>query len=117
MDIPREKKNKVRIDTIRLEGDQYPHPTAQTSIAPRGKIGQTYSKLHQSFFTSLEIPLPTNVDLCRTWVWPILTREKGPQKEVLIHSKNQALQLASKSQGTGERTSPPNQPWKNWSNT
>jgi hypothetical protein len=25
--------------------------------------------------------------------------------------------LASKSQGTGERTSPPNQPWKNWSNT
>jgi hypothetical protein len=50
-----------------------------------------YSELHQSFFTSLGIPLPTNADLCRARVWPILTREKGPQKEVLIHSKNQAL--------------------------
>jgi len=31
------------------------------------------------------------VDLCRARVWPVLTREKGPQKEVLIHSRNQAL--------------------------
>jgi hypothetical protein len=31
------------------------------------------------------------VDICRARVWPVLTREKGPQKEVLIHSKNQAL--------------------------
>jgi hypothetical protein len=50
-----------------------------------------YSKLHQSFFTSLGIPFPANVDLCRAQIWPILTREKGPQKKVLIHSKNQAL--------------------------
>jgi hypothetical protein len=33
------KKNKVRIDIIRPEGDQSPHPTARASIAPRGKIG------------------------------------------------------------------------------
>jgi hypothetical protein len=44
-----------------------------------------YSELHQSFFTSLGIPLLANA------VWPVLTREKGPQNEVLIHSKNQAL--------------------------
>ncbi len=91
MDIPGEKKNKVRIDTIRLEGDQSPHPTTQTSIASGGKKGQIYSEFHQSFFTSLGIPLPANANLYRTQVWPVLTREKGPQKEVLIHSKNQAL--------------------------
>jgi hypothetical protein len=50
-----------------------------------------YSKLHQSFFTSLGIPLPANANLCRPWVWPILTRKKGPQKEVLLHSRNQTF--------------------------
>jgi len=50
-----------------------------------------YSKFHQSFFTSLGIPLPTNADLCRARVWLVLTREKGPKKEVLIHFRNQAL--------------------------
>jgi hypothetical protein len=91
MNIPREKKNKVRIDTICPKGNQSPHLTTRTSIAPRGKRAQTYSKLHQSFFTSLGIFLPANVDFCRAWVWPILTREKGPQKEVLIHFKNQTF--------------------------
>jgi len=50
-----------------------------------------YSELHQSFFTSLGIPLLANVDLCKAQVWPVLTREKGPQKEVLIHFRNHAL--------------------------
>jgi hypothetical protein len=85
------KKNKERVDTIRPDSNQSPHPSTRASITPRGKRDQTYSELHQSFFTSLGIPLPTNVDLCRARVWPVLTREKGPQKEVLIHSRNQAL--------------------------
>jgi hypothetical protein len=59
--------------------------------SPRGEKRLNVFKLHQSFFTSLGIPPPTNVDICRAWVWPVLTREKGPQKEVLIHSINQAL--------------------------
>jgi hypothetical protein len=110
------KKNKVKIDTIRPESNQSPHPSTSASIAPGGKRGQTYLELHPSFFTSLGIPLPTNVDVYRARVWPILTREKGPQKEVIIHSRNQALpnfQLASESQGTGKRTGPPNRPWTN----
>jgi hypothetical protein len=85
------KKNKERVDTIRPNSNQSPHPSTRASIALGGKRGQTYSELHQSFFTSLGIPLPTNVDLYRARVWPVLTREKGPQKEVLIHSRNQAL--------------------------
>jgi hypothetical protein len=85
------KKNKVRIDTIRPENNQFPYPSTRASIAPGGKRGQRYSELHQSFFTFLGILLPTNADICRARDWPILTREKGPQKEVLIHSKNQAL--------------------------
>jgi hypothetical protein len=28
---------------------------------------------------------------CKARIWTVFTREKGPQKEVLIHSKNQAL--------------------------
>jgi hypothetical protein len=50
-----------------------------------------YSELHQSFFTYLGILLPANVDFCRARVWLVLTREKGPQKEVLIHSSNRTL--------------------------
>jgi hypothetical protein len=91
MDILQEKTNKVRINTIHLEGDQSPHPTAWASIAPGGKRGQTYSELHQYFFTSLGIPFLANADLCRARVWLVLTREKGPPKEVLIHYKNQTL--------------------------
>jgi hypothetical protein len=85
------KKNKVRIDTIRTKSNQSSHPSTQASIAPGAKRGQTYLELHRSFFTFLGIPLPTNADVCRARVWPVLTREKGPQKEVLIHSRNQAL--------------------------
>jgi len=85
------KKTKERVDTIHPESNQSPHPSTRASIVPGGKRGQMYSELHQSFFNSLGIPLPTNVDLCRARVWPVLTREKGPQKEVLIHSKNQEL--------------------------
>jgi hypothetical protein len=33
------KQNKVRIDTIRPKGDQSPHPTTRTNIAPGGKRG------------------------------------------------------------------------------
>jgi hypothetical protein len=62
------KKNKVRIDTIRLEGNQSPHLTSRASIAPWGKIGQMYLEFHQSFFTSLRILLPANADLCRARV-------------------------------------------------
>jgi hypothetical protein len=62
------KKNKVRIDTIRSESNQSPHPSTRASTTPGGKRGQTYLELHQSFFTSLGIPLPTNADLCKTRV-------------------------------------------------
>jgi hypothetical protein len=91
MENPVGKKNKVQIDTICSKGDQSLHLTTRISITPGGKRGQTYSELHQSFFTSLRIPFLINVDLCRVRVWLVLTREKGPQKEVLIHSRNQAL--------------------------
>jgi hypothetical protein len=33
------KKNKVRIDTIRPESNQSPHPSTRASIALRGKRG------------------------------------------------------------------------------
>jgi hypothetical protein len=80
MDIPRETKNKVRIDTIRSEGDQSPHPIARASIALGGERGQRYSKLHQSFFTSLGIPLLANADLYRALGLASTHKRKRPPK-------------------------------------
>jgi hypothetical protein len=48
-------------------------------------------ELHQSFFASLRIPIPIDMEYYRARVWPVLTREKNSQKEILVHSKNQAL--------------------------
>jgi hypothetical protein len=50
-----------------------------------------HSKVHPSFFTSLGIPTPPNKEPFRTRIWPVLVREKNSQKEMLVHSKNQAL--------------------------
>ncbi len=91
MDILGEKKEQSKDQHNPPEGNQSPHPTARASITPRGKRGQMYLELHQSFFTSLGILLPANANFCRARVWPVFTREKGPQKEVLIHSRNQTL--------------------------
>jgi hypothetical protein len=46
--------------------------------------------MHHSFFTSLGIHVPSNQEYCRARVWPVLVREKNSQKEILVHSRNQA---------------------------
>jgi hypothetical protein len=91
MDVPKEKKKQGKDQHNLPRGQLISSPYCTSKHSPKGKRGQTYLKLHQSFFTSLGIPFPTNADLYKTRVWPVLTREKGPQKEVLIYSKNQAL--------------------------
>jgi hypothetical protein len=58
---------------------------------PGGKRSQTHSEFHHFFFTSLGISIPANIEHCRAQVWPVLTREKNSQKEVLVHSRNQTL--------------------------
>jgi hypothetical protein len=66
-----------------------PH-TPQREATPGGKKGQLDSKVHPSFFTSLDIPVLPDQEFFRVRVWPVLVREKNSQKETLVHSKNQA---------------------------
>ncbi len=85
------KKHMVKIDSSRPEANHQPQLAALLGRTLGEKRGQKYSELHHSFFDSLGIPLPKNAKHCKARIWPVLMREKDTQKEVLVHSKNQAL--------------------------
>jgi hypothetical protein len=51
---------------------------------------QTHFEVHRSYFTSLGISIPPNQEHVRARIWPMLVREKYEQKEILVHSRNQA---------------------------
>jgi hypothetical protein len=50
-----------------------------------------HSDVHCSYFTSLGISSPSGQEHARTRIWPVLSREKNTQKELLIYAKNNAL--------------------------
>jgi hypothetical protein len=85
------KKHKVKIEPTRPGAGHPPHLAALPCKTLGEKRGQKHSELHPSFFDSLGILLPTKAKYCRARIWLVLMREKGLMKEVLIHSKNQAL--------------------------
>jgi hypothetical protein len=85
------KKHIVKISSPSQEATQSLIHTPRPNTIPGGKRSQTHSEFHHSFFTSLGIPILANAEHCTARVWPVLTREKNSQKEVLIHSRNQAL--------------------------
>lgn len=84
-------KHKVRIELACPEVNHPSHIVALPGKTLGEKRGQKHSKFHHSFFDSLGIPLPKKIDYCKTRIWPIIMKEKGSLKEVLVHSKNQAL--------------------------
>ncbi len=47
--------------------------------------------MHCSYFTSLGISSPPGQEHARARIWPILSREKNTQKEILIYNRNNAL--------------------------
>jgi hypothetical protein len=47
--------------------------------------------MHCSYFTSLGISHPPGQEYARARIWPVLSREKNAQKELLIYAKNNAL--------------------------
>jgi hypothetical protein len=47
-------------------------------------------EVHRSYFTSFDISIPPNQEHVRARIWLVLTREKNDQKEILMHSRNQA---------------------------
>ncbi len=50
-----------------------------------------HSDVHCSYFTSLGISSPPGEEHARARIWPVLSREKNAQKELLIYAKNNAL--------------------------
>jgi len=50
-----------------------------------------HSDVHCSYFTSLGISSPSGQEHARARIWPVLSREKNAQKELLIFAKNNAL--------------------------
>jgi hypothetical protein len=92
MDIPGEEKKEQGKDRHNPPiGRPIYSPYRTTKHSPREEKRSDVFRIPSTSFTSLGIPFPANADLCRGRVWPVLAREKGPKKEVLIHSKNQAL--------------------------
>jgi hypothetical protein len=47
--------------------------------------------VHYSYFTSLGISSPLGQEHARARIWPVLSREKNAQKEILIYARNNAL--------------------------
>ncbi len=47
-----------------------------------------HSDVHCSYFTSLGISSPSGQEHTRARIWPVLSREKNAQKELLIYAKN-----------------------------
>jgi len=50
-----------------------------------------HSDVHCSCFTSLGISSPLGQEHAKARIWPVLSREKNAQKELLIYEKNNAL--------------------------
>ncbi|CAK9227226.1 unnamed protein product [Sphagnum troendelagicum] len=85
------KGDTPKLASPRQGTTQLPFHTPQREAMPGGKRGLMHSEVHPSFFTSLGILAPPNRKPFRTRIWPVLVREKNSQKEMLVHSKNQAL--------------------------
>jgi hypothetical protein len=63
--------------------------TQDCALGSRKK--RTRSEVHNSFFTSLGIPVPPGQELARARVWPVLSRERDNQKEILVNAKGNDL--------------------------
>jgi hypothetical protein len=67
---------------------QSPAHTSSLEVTPGGRRKQAHSDVHYSYFASLGISVPPGQEHARTRIWPMLTRVKNDQKEILVYSKN-----------------------------
>jgi hypothetical protein len=68
-------------------------PTHATKLdsALGSRRKRTRSEMHRSFFTSLGISIPPGQEFARARIWPILSRERDEQREILVCVKNKDL--------------------------
>ncbi|CAM6021545.1 unnamed protein product [Sphagnum balticum] len=61
-------------------------PTQDHASGNRRK--RSRSEVHISYFTSLGMSVPPGQEFARARIWPILSRERDNQKEILVNVKN-----------------------------
>jgi hypothetical protein len=85
------KKHTPRLTSPRQALPQTPTPSLGHDVTPGGRRKRMHSDVHYSYFTSLGISSPPGQEHARARIWPVLSREKNAQKELLIYAKNNAL--------------------------
>jgi len=85
------KKHTPKITSPRQALPQTPTPSPGHDVTPGGRRKRMHSDVHCSYFTSLGISSPPGQEHARARIWPVLSREKNAQKELLIFAKNNAL--------------------------
>ncbi|CAK9200724.1 unnamed protein product [Sphagnum troendelagicum] len=68
-----------------------PTHTPKQDCASGSRRKRTHSEMHMSFFTSLGISIPPGQEFARARVWPVLSRERDNQREILVNVKNNEL--------------------------
>jgi hypothetical protein len=82
------RKHTFKIASPRQVLPQSPAHTSSLEVTPEGRRKRAHSDVHCSYFASLNIPVPPGQEHARTRIWPVLTRAKNDQKEILVHSRN-----------------------------
>jgi hypothetical protein len=85
------KKHTPRITPPRQALPQTRTPSPGHDVTPGGRRKRMHSDVQCSYFTSLGISSPPGQEHARARIWPVLSREKNAQKELLIYAKNNAL--------------------------
>jgi hypothetical protein len=85
------KKHTPRVTSPRQALPQTPTPSPGHDVTPGGRRKRMHSDVHCSYFTSLGISSPPGQEHAIARIWPVLSREKNAQKELLIYAKSNAL--------------------------
>jgi len=85
------KKHTPKIASLRQALSQSTTLTPNHDVTPGGKRKRMHLDVHCSYFTSLRISSPPRQEHARARIWPVLSREKNAQKEILIYARNNAL--------------------------
>ncbi len=85
------KKKHTPTISPRPDPPQFPSPTTILEVTPGRRRKRVHSDVHCSYFSSLGISTPPGQDHARARVWPVLSRDKSEQRELLFCAKNNAL--------------------------
>jgi hypothetical protein len=68
-----------------------PNHATKLDGASGSRRKRTRSEMHRSFFTSLGISMPPGQEFAKARMWPVLSRERDEQREILVSVKKKDL--------------------------